>query len=583
MVVRRAPRDRASIPAPRSGRNALTGRLRLIGSCLLLALAAPLACSEPDPAPQGVTPVELPPPLGPLSPVEPTETDRFATSGFCRQCHLAGDAPVMRDAAGADISPVYLWRSSMMAFAARDPYYLAAFSEELLKRPAIRDGIEATCTRCHAPAGSVEHEAADGHLSFDELTSGQGPEAHLGRDGVTCSLCHQIKDAGLGTTSSFAGGFDVGYDREMYGPHLGPLPDPMQFFVDYTPMYSGHIASSELCATCHTVVVPILDEQGGSLDGDFLEQAPYLEWLNSDHRDTAPCQRCHLPIVDADDTPLSSPISKYPDGLASRQPFGQHTLVGGNAYMLGVLADNVEWTGSDVDGAELQAAAARSEEHLRGAAELGVMSAALDGDELRVVVRVANKAGHKLPTAYPTRRVWIHFRAEDAAGQALLESGAFDAAGALVDGSGRRLDGLDVVLPHRDEITSSDEVQVYEAVAADISGSPSHLALGATHFIKDNRILPTGWSSSDQWIDWIAPVGVEGDDSFAAGEDRVTYRVPGGAAVQRLVIELLYESVPPSTLEALSVVPAPAAVKFSQMAAARPPAPVVMASLTTTP
>ena len=41
----------------------------------------------------------------------------------------------------------------------------------------------------------------------------------LARDGVTCSLCHQIAPDNLGKPESFSGGFLVGEDREIYGPH----------------------------------------------------------------------------------------------------------------------------------------------------------------------------------------------------------------------------------------------------------------------------------------------------------------------------------------------------------------------------
>lgn len=561
----------------------------LCGVVVVAVLAAAAPACDGEEAPPGAssatttgtttTAPDLPPPLDPLPAVEATETDRFATSGHCDQCHLAADAPVMHDAAGGDISPAFLWRSSMMAFAARDPYYLAVFSEELAARPAIAETIEQTCTRCHAPAGSVEHEQTGGHLTFAALTAEGGAEANLGRDGVTCSLCHQIQDLGLGTTDSFGGGFTVGYDREMFGPHQQPNPEPMQFFLDYTPTYAEHTASSELCASCHTVVIPILEADGSPAGGDFLEQAPYLEWLNSDYRDSAPCRTCHMPASDAAGATITSPIAKYPDNLAPRQPFGQHVFVGGNAYMLGVLADNLEWTGSAVSAEELTAAAARSEAHLQDGIEVAIAGAAPEGDALRVTVELTNHAGHKYPTGYPSRRAWIHFRAVDAAGSVVLESGAFDEAGAIVDGAGQRLDLPGVVTPHLDEVSSSAEVQIYEAVAGDLAGQPTHRALGAAYFLKDNRLLPAGWSSAHEWIDWIGPVGTGGDATFTAASDRVTYRVAGGAAaVRRVEVELLYQSVPPATLDVLAAVPTPAAVRFSEMARARPPAPVVVAS-----
>lgn len=552
-------------------------------AALVLAAAVAMSCGgDPDAiagatttSPGGTT--TMPEPLAALAAVEPTETDRFATSGKCDQCHLADATGPLHDADGADISPAGLWRSSMMALAARDPYYLSVFSDELARHPAAKSDIEAVCTRCHAPAGSVEHEPKGGHVTFDDLVAGAGPEANLARDGVTCTLCHQIGDVGLGAPASFTGGFTVGYDRELYGPHGGPKTDPMQFFVEYTPTYAEHLATSEVCATCHTVVVPTLGPDGAPTGGDFLEQAPYLEWLSSDFAPATACRDCHLPARDEADAPIESPLAKYPTGLPAREPFGKHLFVGGNAYMLGLLADNVEWTGSGLAAAELADAAARSVLHLESAAALSITSAELVGGAYVVEVAVENHAGHKLPTGYPSRRMWLHVRALDAQGATLFESGRWDDRGALVDGAGARLDAAGTIVPHRDTIESDGEVQIWEAVAVDTAGKPTHLALESARYAKDDRIPPAGFAPSADWKDWIAPIGADDDPSFGAGGDRVTYRIAGGGKVARVEVELVYQSVPPAVLDALAAVATGAAVRFTKMAAQRPPKPVVVA------
>jgi hypothetical protein len=162
----------------------------------------------------------------------------------------------------------------------------------------------------------------------------------------------------------------------MFGPHEGPRTDPMQFFVEYTPTYSEHINSSELCATCHTVIIPVVE--GGEHVGDFVEQAPYFEWLNSSLGSTS-CRTCHLPVVDATGAALATPIATYPEALPTREPFGVHSFEGANAYMLTMLSENVEWTGADVSAGELQAAAARSLRHLETAATLDVSASSTAG------------------------------------------------------------------------------------------------------------------------------------------------------------------------------------------------------------
>jgi hypothetical protein len=568
---------------PIDGGKTMPRTSRFILLCIPLTLGCfAIACGNSSPNSSSTTggstepPVELPPPMGDIAPVNVTTTDRFATHGQCGQCHLAGpETTIMHDDAGKDISPVYLWRSSMMAFAARDPYYLAVVGEELVKRPSDKDFVETTCTRCHGPAGSVEHEQTGGHLTFDSLTTANTPEANLGRDGVTCTLCHQIADVNLGKTQSFSGGFTIEYERKIYGPHLVPKVDPMQLIVNYTPTSAAHITTSEVCATCHTVVVPIM--KNGQKQGDFLEQAPYLEWQNSTYSPGVPCSTCHMPSKDENMADISSPIAKWPEGLASRTPFGKHRFSGGNAYMLRVLADNVTFTGSSVPSSELLEAADAAEDHLAQAAVLTILSSSLEADTLKVVVTVENHTGHKLPTAYPGRRVWVHLRAEGSSGEVLFESGGIDDSGALVDRAGKRLDAKDAVMPHYDVIQSENEVQVYESIAKDSAGKPTHLPLESVGYLKDNRLSPVGWSKSDPWIDWIGPVGVTGDLSFGPGLDLVEYRIPKGTAVKRITVRLLYQTVRPTELETLAKVPHAAAVRFSQMAAGRLPLPTVMA------
>ena len=46
------------------------------------------------------------------------------------------------------------------------------------------------------------------------------------------------------------------------------------------------------------------------------------------------------------------------------------------------------------------------------------------GSRLAFDVVVENLAGHKLPTAYSSRRAWLHVLVRDGAGRAAFESGA---------------------------------------------------------------------------------------------------------------------------------------------------------------
>ncbi len=126
-------------------------------------------------------------------------------------------------------------------------------------------------------------------------------------------------------------------------------------------------------------------------------------------------------------------------------------------------------------------------------------------------------------------------------------------------------------------IQSESAVQVYEAVAKTAEGKPTHLPLESVGYLKDNRVLPIGWSKSNPWIDWIAPVGVAGDLSFISGLDLVEYRISKGSTVKCVHAQLLYQTVRPVELEILAKVPHPAALRFSQMAQKQAHLPSIMA------
>lgn len=503
------------------------------------------ACSSTASAPE---------PLAQLPEPAPVETDRFRDPETCAQCHLVGeDKSQLHDAMGANVSPVLLWRSSMMGLAARDPFYLAVFAEEL-EYATDKAAVEKTCTRCHAPAGSEELAVEGGHLTFEELTSGTSPAAILGRSGVTCTLCHQIAATNLGDERSFSGNFTVGYQRLVYGPYSNPTGELMSLIANFTPTQGTHVQKSELCATCHTVIV-----------GDVVEQATYLEWRSSSFKSTLTCQSCHVPTIDELGNPITTQVAGV-DNLLVRTPVGRHVFVGGNAYMLELMADAVDWLGAKVSADELRAAARGSVDHLETAAALQITKTA-DGFS----VRVTNQTGHKLPTGYPSRRIWLHVTIEQA-GTVIYESGRVDARGSLVDSTGKVLPRQ----PHRDEILSQDEVQVWEATLVDRQGRPTHRALDARRYDKDDRILPAGYAPSSIDSARTAPVAVISDPTFLPGVDTVTYKtaVPAGATIRA---ELQYQSLSPEIVDAIAEIPTAASERFVPLARKRPQLPTTIA------
>lgn len=517
------------------------------------------------------------PRLGDLPPQSAVKLGYFQTSDACAQCHTAADgSPALRDAQGRDVSPVALYRASMMSLAARDPYYLASFSHELAARPGAGDAIEATCTRCHCPAADVQLRTTSEHVTFAALTGDAAPVSHLARDGVGCVLCHQIVANGLGTPSSFGGQLSVS-GTLIYGRYSDPVVAPMQFYVSYTPTLGAHIAKSELCGSCHTVITRALDASGAPVGPPFYEQAAFLEWQNSTVASTTTCQDCHVPTLDEDGVAIRTPVARPPNAsVGVREPVGRHLFVGANRWVLGLLADNVTWSGSATPAAEIAAQATRSEASLAEAARLTIARAVRDGGDLVVDVTVENRTGHKLPTGYPSRRLFVHLTVRDAGGAVRFESGATDAWGRLVDDRGNLVDVPGELHPHRDRVTASDQVQIYESVAGDAAGAPAAHLLDATQYLKDDRLLPPGWTASGPNAAITAPVGTDGDANFGS-EDTVTYRVAAPAGALTVEVELMYQSVRPTDVEALAAQATDATRRLFDMVAARPPLPVAVA------
>lgn len=107
----------------------------------------------------------------------------FSTSGRCDLCHNTHDV-AMRDTDGNDVSPVSQWRSTMLANASRDPFWLAKVKHEGLENPAHKEDLENVCTRCHAPMGMVN--------AFMNA-SGNYTLSHLAADHCNGPLNHRTK------------------------------------------------------------------------------------------------------------------------------------------------------------------------------------------------------------------------------------------------------------------------------------------------------------------------------------------------------------------------------------------------------
>lgn len=147
----------------------------------------------------------------------------------------------------------------------------------------------------------------------------------------------------------------------------------------------------------------------------------------------------------------------------------------------------------------------------------------ISDNELIAEVAIENLAGHKLPTAYPSRRTWIHFTVEDKMGNVIFESGAVRADGSIA-GNDNDVDAA-TYEPHYTEIQNEDQVQVYEAILADQNDEVTTGLLTGIRFIKDNRILPKGFDKKTAHEDIAVQGSAYEDSDFTGGQDHITYRI----------------------------------------------------------
>ena len=473
----------------------------------------------------------------PADTTEPADSaDHFRTADRCIACHMGVSA-----ADGTDVSIGFDWRASMMANAARDPYFHAAVRREIMDYPDAASEIEAECSRCHMPMATVAALAAgqSGEV-FANLPVGgaDGPYADLAADGVSCSLCHQIQPDGLGTEETFTARFHVSAETPAEGRSVfGPFePDEggvgiMHSATSFRPTLGEHVTSSGLCASCHTVITHAV-RPGGSGPA-FPEQAPYLEWQASIYAEGRErehsCQDCHMPEV-GNDVPVTRVLGR------ARPEVSRHVFRGGNFFMLRMLNRYRNELGVIALPQELELAAQRTAEHLRTAtATVEISGVGVGGGRLEATVTVRNRAGHKFPTAYPSRRAWLRFAVTDRWGDRVFESGALSPDGRVAgddhDEDGSRYE------PHHTVIASPDEVQIYQAVMVDGAGAVTTGLMSAERWVKDNRILPDGFDRTNADAR-VQVVGIAAEDpDFAAGTDRVHYTVPVDSADAPFTVE----------------------------------------------
>ena len=506
-----------------------------------------------------------------------TTNSMFTGSGKCAGCHatdpnlfasIAGQTfPATPMPDGHDVNPTDMWRSSIMANSAKDPFWRAKVTHEVAVNPAHQAELEDKCTSCHAPLGHfAAHNDGYDHYSLEMLV-----QDSLALDGVSCVACHQQSLDSSGINYSGIMHFDSAI---IYGPYgLGkdepPIYDlPMLEYTNYAPIYGAHINDSRLCADCHSLIVNSVDLEGNYTGTQYVEQATYHEWKNSafsgqgvdlpDNSDEfeETCQGCHMPRIE-DPVIISSGYAF----LEPRTPYGLHQLAGANTAMLEIMRDNLVELGLTATVEQFDSTILWTQELLtQKTIDLDIISSSWNSiisgeDSYEVVLMLKNKAGHKFPSGYPSRRAFIEFLITNLQGDTIFHSGKRDPSGSNIINADEF--GLLNFEPHYDVINSEEQVQIYEVVDGDVSGSPTNVQERAAIKLKDNRLVPYGFSVNHSSYDTTSIVGealydpnFNSNGTFTGtGTDNIIYSIPseyfGSETNFNLMVNVWYQSMPP--------------------------------------
>lgn len=511
---------------------------------------------------------------------------------------------------GVHLSPYGEWRWTPMGLAGRDPIFHAQLESEIeLMREDFADDPEQAkihvdnlveaCLTCHGAMGkhqfTLDHGNSSGHFGMEHVmleSTGRATNdkkwryGALARDGISCTICHQMQPREQPADdhrhyleffleTSITGNIHVDNANEMHGPFEDKEISPysMEHALGFKPKYNPYIKQSQMCGTCHVVNLPIVDkplaegEEPNELVAaeqnplfkqysHHVEQATYLEWLNSefenefnlDNPQAKTCQDCHMArdyhnddldlhlenietriaAIQDDTFPDAENLVDYKELKIRhrKEGYARHNFRGLNVFLLEMFNqfDDVLgvrkydfMTGSTKD---IPHAIADFVDQARNdVATLGV-DTRVDGDELFATVNVQNKVGHRFPSGVGFRRAFIELLVvemlEDPSPEypggalkskerILWSSGRTNELGVLVDAEGSPLSSeffaedpktkVQRCQHHHEVITSPEQVQIYETLLHSGKHRYTTSFIHGSDVIKDNRLLPRGWKA----------------------------------------------------------------------------------------
>ena len=415
--------------------------------------------------------------------------------------------------------------------------------------------IQNLCFRCHGVMGQRQFHIDDAgdYLTRDilQVADSIDPDHNcdaLARDGISCTVCHQINvteatplhEIMTGQLPGSTPGEEEPGISQIFGPFEDPATLPMRSSLGMQPEYYPNIKTSKICASCHTIHLPIYDADDNQVGSDF-EQTTYLEWQNSAYQDEfgsggadpKTCQDCHMPtqyegeelayrIANIQDQTYPEADNRAPEAeltVPIREDFARHTLLGINLFGLEMFDqfDNV----LGVRNADYMTGSANGlptaiEASNRLAKE---ESAAVDIERVEVVnglltvdVKVTNLTGRRFPSGVGFRRAFLELQVVDEHNLVQWASGRTNTLGVIVDQAGKPLPSEFLTIlnpeeceadasaceqayqPHYEIITGEDQVQIYQELVKSPENLFTTSFVAQATSIKDNRLLPKGWT-----------------------------------------------------------------------------------------
>jgi hypothetical protein len=195
-------------------------------------------------------------------------------------------------------------------------------------------------------------------------------------------------------------------------------------------------------------------------------------------------------------------------------------------------------------------------------------------------VLLRNKAGHRFPSGYPSRRAFIEFVVLKDDGDTLFSSGVLR--------PDHEVQGQDNDFePHYDIVRASHQAQIYEMVMGDVQGSVTTVLERAFETLKDNRLVPRGFSTSHAAYDTTRIYGnalTDPDFNFdgfeGSGTDRVRYHVAlnGHSGTVKASARVYYQPVPPKWMGEMFALSTPEIDLFRPMYEGADHTPVLVAA-----